>query len=64
MTKYIEVSWVFSDTGKRYHAAIEKSEQLIELILHTRKQHGINASVTIGPNTLTSISNINGEEKP
>lgn len=58
MTKYIEVSWVFSDTGEGYHAAIEKPEQLVVLILHTRKRHNIKASVTIGPTTLTDIQNM------
>lgn len=58
MTKYIEVSWIFSDTDERYHAAIEKPEQLVALILHTRKRHDINASVTIGPNTLNDIQNM------
>lgn len=56
MTKYVEVSWVFSDTGERYHAAIEKPEQLVALILHTRKRHDTSASVTVGPDTLATLS--------
>ena len=58
MTKYVEVSWVFSDTGERYHAAIEKPEQILSLILHTRKRHDINASVIIGPTTLTDLQSM------
>ena len=58
MTKYTEVSWVFSDTGERYYSIIEKPEQILSLILHTRKRHDINASVTIGPHTLNDIQNM------
>lgn len=58
MTKYVEVSWVFSDTGERYHAAIAKPEQILSLIAHTRKRHNAGASVTIGPDVLMSLSDM------
>lgn len=52
---YQEVNWLVTDTGERYHALIERPEQIITLILHSLKRHSGHPDVILSCHTLETL---------
>jgi len=61
---FYEVTWVFTDSGTRYHGLIAEQGDLIKSVLHTRKGESPTSSVIIEANTLDTIQSLDEESKP
>lgn len=59
-----EVTWVFNESGTRYHGLIAEPGDLVKSILHTRKRESPTSTVTIEPITLDTLLRINNMADP
>jgi hypothetical protein len=58
-----EVTWVFNESGTRYHGLIAEPGDLIKSILHTRKRESPTSTVIIEPVTLNTVAKLGASDE-